>query len=1125
MTDPPLISVIVPVYDLADHVAECLDSLRDQTLTDFEALVIDDGSRDDSAARADRAVAGDARFRRIRRGHAGLSAARNAGLDAARGAFVAFIDGDDRVMPDFLARLHRVLEDTGGDWVACGLRYCYPDGTGVTHSAVHDAPAPDAHPALARHRLATWPDAVGHFPSAWNKLYRRALIGDLRFDEGTWFEDHAFFLRVAARTDHLWHLPEPLYLQTQGRPGQITARDDDRVFQQFEVLDRLRDILAESPRPGGDAALATLERRLTGERARALAAPDRRARFLQRAAARDGMGRAHPDPCLREEMRGCPPLSVIVAWDGVDADALAGTLAALAGASARGQEVLILCPDRAARGRAEALRPNATMRLEVQQDEEWGARGTCLVFVRAGERPDPDRLDAWAARLLETGADLGLAGADADAIPRSPHQALAWPLPFGAHVFRRAFLVARGLRFDLRDDGGWALCLGAELAAGRVVALPGSPPLARGAPPVSARALLVTHDARVAALPAPLAARLPSGWQRRLFLRALWRNWCAAQGWPRPRRRAMVLAALAGALRRGYRHAAPPPAGLDPDIPPRIARFLGAVEPPPPDPVPQDRLTPFATAGEALLRLRADLAAAPCVNLSFLAADRVCVPLHLSLRRDEGRLVHNTRDASGTWQAERPHRVALEERDAVLSVGVSGGAATVTLDGCAVLRIRLPDGPAIAFFETEGPVTILDAVPGLPAPGDIVLDARFMLRTRGGAGPLRLGHEDRALPDLPDDTTPYDPGSRFAALPGSAWVGLPADAPLEIAGAGLAPLAVTRAEMAARLDVALGHRIDARDAAFALALLEHLIHGRFADALSAGSRASAQALAARFGLAARLPRALPPPEPVSSDQQEIRVAVMRFAQAMSADPPPDPLRVLRGLAVPGTAGRGLWLALAPVFAEQAHDGATFARFAEQARAAGITDGPLPDDAWSKAALLPLVLAEGRGAAAREALWSLVPPSDDWLPTACIAHLARHAPRMVSLAPTEREGLIYGYMEFVSRRLDDYRDRAPCLELTRAAAELIGQRALMPDYLREAVEWFCLRAYGLSRPFWAALEAAGSDLSPRLAAARAAFDRVAAGGAMPPRLWPGSRRRALPTRRACVARCCPPMPRR
>ncbi|MDZ7709671.1 MAG: glycosyltransferase [Roseovarius sp.] len=572
MTDPPLISVIVPVHDVADHVSACLDSLRVQTHADFEALVIDDGATDATATRAAEAMAGDPRFRLIAQDHGGLSAARNAGLDAARGRFIAFVDGDDRVMPDFLARLLRVLERTGGDWAACALRYCFPDDSGATHSAIHTAPALDAHPALCRHALATWPDAVAHFPSAWNKLYRRSLIGDLRFDEGTWFEDHAFFLRVAARTDHLWHLAEPLYLQTRGRVGQITGRDDDRVFQTFDVLDRMRDIFTDSPRSGGDAALATLAQRLIGERAEVLASPGRRARFARRAAAYLGDEVDNsPDPCWREEMRWAAPAFRDPRVGRGGYGCACHLARALAEGAARGQEVLIVCPDRDAANRVGALRRTETMRVLVQAGQ--GAAAAEATGLEAARGAVWRSSRGQVTGLIPTGSINGPCGCwtrgpiSALSARLADTDALADPRALAAHLFRRDLLEAHRLHLDPADRDGRALCLGAALAAGRVIALPGPATLARLAPALPARALLAEHDARINSLPAPLAAGLPEGWQRRLFLRALWQNWCAAQHWPRPRRRVMVLAALAGALRRGYRAATPPPAGLDPGIP------------------------------------------------------------------------------------------------------------------------------------------------------------------------------------------------------------------------------------------------------------------------------------------------------------------------------------------------------------------------------------------------------------------------------------------------------------------------------------------------------------------------------------------------------------------------------
>ena len=96
----PVISVIAAVHNVADHVGAMIDSLRAQSFAAFEVVIIDDGSTDGSEDLVRTLSASDPRFRVIRQDNAGLSAARNTGLEAARGAFVAFIDGDDTVNPD-----------------------------------------------------------------------------------------------------------------------------------------------------------------------------------------------------------------------------------------------------------------------------------------------------------------------------------------------------------------------------------------------------------------------------------------------------------------------------------------------------------------------------------------------------------------------------------------------------------------------------------------------------------------------------------------------------------------------------------------------------------------------------------------------------------------------------------------------------------------------------------------------------------------------------------------------------------------------------------------------------------------------------------------------------------------
>src|ERR1700760_2526444 len=106
----PFFSVVIPVFNRAGPLAQAIESVRAQTFQDFEIVVVDDGSTDDPRAAVGRFA--DPRIRYFRQANAGGGAARNHGIDEARGQFVAFLDSDDVFLPHHLASMHRLLEDT-----------------------------------------------------------------------------------------------------------------------------------------------------------------------------------------------------------------------------------------------------------------------------------------------------------------------------------------------------------------------------------------------------------------------------------------------------------------------------------------------------------------------------------------------------------------------------------------------------------------------------------------------------------------------------------------------------------------------------------------------------------------------------------------------------------------------------------------------------------------------------------------------------------------------------------------------------------------------------------------------------------------------------------------------------
>jgi CDP-glycerol glycerophosphotransferase len=207
----PAISVIVPVFQVEPFVGACLRSIAGQTVADLEVIVVDDGSSDGSAAIAHRFAEQDRRFRVITQENRGLGAARNVGLDAADCDAVAFVDSDDILPPDALARLHGSLQRTGSD-IATGMVHRFDGRTA--------RPAPWLKKAFVRSRSRTHVTRFEWLVSdrtAWNKVWRRSFLEQhrLRFAEGVFHEDipmvvPAHFLArsvdVIANPVYLWRV-------------------------------------------------------------------------------------------------------------------------------------------------------------------------------------------------------------------------------------------------------------------------------------------------------------------------------------------------------------------------------------------------------------------------------------------------------------------------------------------------------------------------------------------------------------------------------------------------------------------------------------------------------------------------------------------------------------------------------------------------------------------------------------------------------------------------------------------------------------------------------------------------------------------------------------------------------
>lgn len=206
---PTLISVVMPCYNAVRYLEEALASVEAQALPDgvaMEILVVDDGSTDGSGALLDALAAGDRRVRVIHQANAGVSAARNAGLNAARGELISFVDADDLLLPGALATLY-ARSAAGTDIVSARHQERYPGGGTRVFK-------PGRRCRRRAQVLARLIEGDSVYNSMCNKLYRRALLEQwgIRALLGLRIgEDALFNLEAYARADRTAHLPAVTY--------------------------------------------------------------------------------------------------------------------------------------------------------------------------------------------------------------------------------------------------------------------------------------------------------------------------------------------------------------------------------------------------------------------------------------------------------------------------------------------------------------------------------------------------------------------------------------------------------------------------------------------------------------------------------------------------------------------------------------------------------------------------------------------------------------------------------------------------------------------------------------------------------------------------------------------------
>ncbi|MCF0215414.1 MAG: glycosyltransferase family 2 protein [Fibrobacteraceae bacterium] len=219
----PKVSVIIPIYNTEDYLEDCLQSVQDQSLSDFEVIMINDGSTDASSSIAKKWLTQDDRFKLFETENHGPAKARNLGLKKAQGQFITFVDSDDYILPTFLEKMVSTAENLMVDIVCCNVPQKQElniiSGIKALKQSLYQTKKPDY--------------------SAWNKLYRAELWNSQEFKDFLVGEDLATIPYVLAKVNTVALLKEQLYIYKKRNSSLLASPYTLQKAQLLNIAEQL----------------------------------------------------------------------------------------------------------------------------------------------------------------------------------------------------------------------------------------------------------------------------------------------------------------------------------------------------------------------------------------------------------------------------------------------------------------------------------------------------------------------------------------------------------------------------------------------------------------------------------------------------------------------------------------------------------------------------------------------------------------------------------------------------------------------------------------------------------------------------------------------------------------------
>lgn len=232
--DSPLISVIIPVYNVEDCLAHCVVSVREQTYKNLEIILVDDGSTDSCPSMCDDFSREDSRVRVIHKENGGLSSARNSGLDVCNGEYIAFVDSDDYIHPEYISRLYDLLIKNNAGISVCNFRKIFDNNMDFKYPALPESQTRVMSYETALEELVGFDSVL--YVLTWNKLYKREVFDEIRFPVGKISEDFYVSFKALHRGGQIVVTSNQLYFYYL-RKGSIIHSRDNMSDYNIEALD------------------------------------------------------------------------------------------------------------------------------------------------------------------------------------------------------------------------------------------------------------------------------------------------------------------------------------------------------------------------------------------------------------------------------------------------------------------------------------------------------------------------------------------------------------------------------------------------------------------------------------------------------------------------------------------------------------------------------------------------------------------------------------------------------------------------------------------------------------------------------------------------------------------------